>query len=73
VHALIKARDLDSPVLKKLSDRVKSALRLPSSVDEPLNWIWLYDEVAAIKAEGMPLPPGLEDAAIFRIIEQQVR
>ncbi|GAX83875.1 hypothetical protein CEUSTIGMA_g11300.t1 [Chlamydomonas eustigma] len=71
-HALMRARDMESTHMKQLVDKIKAALQLPSSdEDEPLNWIWLYDELAAIKAEGMPLPPGLEDDSIFRIIEQQ--
>jgi len=70
VHAKLSARDQDNGDIRRLASLVRTALGLPSS--DLLNWIWLYDELAAIRAEGMPLPPGLVDQpSLLDIIEDQ--
>lgn len=72
VHAKLSSRDQSDSDLRLLASRVRATLGLPS--DDLLNWVWLYDELAAIRAEGKPLPPGLiEKPSLFDTIEDQVR
>ena len=72
VHARLSTRDQSDTDLRRLASRVRTTLGLPS--DDLLNWVWLYDELAAIRAEGKPLPPGLNDEpSLFSTIEDQAR
>ena len=70
VQTKLSARDKLN--LRHLASYVRTALGLPPS--DLLNWIWLYDELASIRAEGMPLPAGLaEKPSLWDIIDDQER